>query len=100
MSVKVTSLPPTSLDNQAMQIVAVHQEPCPKDGRKHVTHVKLADDSELTSSKVMILMDVGKRFFMIPPPGAPAYEAYRATGLPLLVQTRTCSQCGERVLFA
>jgi hypothetical protein len=32
--------------------------------------------------------------------GAPAYEAHAQTGLRLLVQTRACPWCGEKVLFA
>jgi hypothetical protein len=37
---------------------------------------------------------------MIPPEGAPAYEAWQRTGLPLIVQVRPCPDCGEKVPFA
>ena len=38
---------------------------------------------------------------MIPPEGAPAYEAHIASGgLPLILQTRECELCKKKVLFA
>lgn len=58
------------------------------------------DDGEVSSTDAMSLMDAGQKFAMTPPPGAPAYDAHKATGLDLLLQTRVCEVCRCRVLFA
>lgn len=59
-----------------------------------------ADGSEISADDALALIDAGAVLHMIPPPGAPAYAAHAATGLPLLLQTRACPDCGKRVLFA
>ena len=99
MTVTRHSAPRPSLDNENKLVVALHQEPCRVIGT-HVQCVRLEDGGEITCEDVMVLMDLGKRFFMIPPPGAPAFAAHQATGLCLLLQTRSCPSCGDRVLFA
>ena len=88
-------------DAEHKQIVAARREPCPgRDGGQHASALQLADGSEIGSDDALALIDVGAVFYMIPPPGASAYDAYKATGLPLLLQTRACPDCGKRVLFA
>lgn len=71
-----------------------------KENCKHVSHVKLENGHELKADDLMSLMDAGRSYFMIPPPGAPAYEAHKETGYPLILQIIVCKECKERVLFA
>lgn len=67
---------------------------------RHTIRVRLKDGSDISSEDLMSLMDAGRDYFMIPPEGAPAYEAYKVTGAPLILQTRVCEHCQQRVLFA
>lgn len=68
---------------------------------EHTVMVKLGDDSELAAEDLIALIEAGAFYHMIPPTGAPAYEAHlRSGGLPLLLQVRTCEHCGKKVLFA
>lgn len=95
----MTKKPPK--DNPDTRVSAVRTASCPGRGEDHVTSVKTADGSDLMAALVMDLMDAGRRFFVSGlPPGAPAYEVQVITGLPLLIQTRMCPACGERILFA
>lgn len=89
-------------ERHGVKVVAVRTKVCPEEDcdTKHVVMIKLDNGGEISSSDAMSLMDVGVSYFMIPPPGAPAYEAHKVTGLPLLLQTRVCPDCKERVLFA
>ena len=73
---------------------------CPKGGRAHVGGLHLASGDDLDAPDAIDLMDAGRNYFMLPPPGAPAHEAHVETGLPLILQTVACPACGERVLFA
>lgn len=87
-------------DSPDKEIVAVRMIPCTPQNGEHIDRIRLADGGELSNDDAIALMDAGKRFFMIPPPGAPAHEMHVLTGKPLLVQTRPCPSCGKRVLFA
>lgn len=91
-----------SEDNPAVKVVAVRLRHCPRGEEvvQHVEMLKLEDGGEIGETDAMYLMDAGRSYYMIPPPGAPAYAAHVATGLPLIIQTRICPDCNERVLFA
>jgi len=75
---------------------------CTGDGSvRHVSGVVLADDSKLSDADAIALLKAGRVLYMLPPEGAPAYEASQALGgARLLLQVRTCAHCNERVLFA
>jgi len=92
------------------RVVAVRSEDCQAmldlvlvARTKHVIAVKLSDDTIEQAPEVIAALDdpeVHVHYTMIPPEGAPAYVAWQQTGYPLLLQVRTCIECGERVLFA
>lgn len=83
------------------RIVGVRAGTCPKDeGIHHILKLKLGEGREIEASDLAALIDAGGVYWMIPPPGAPAYEAHLATGLPLILQTRHCPGCGLHVPFA
>lgn len=88
--------------NPKTRVVAIRVVDCPKDeDTAHVDRIRLENGDELSSEDTIALMDAGRNFFMIPPPGAPAYEAHIASGgLPLIIQTKACEHCQERILFA
>ncbi len=87
-------------DNPPTKVVAIRTRNCPKGEIKHVSILFLDGGGEVGEHDAMFLMDAGRDYFMIPPPGSPAHAAHVKTGLPLLLQTRVCPQCSERVLFA
>jgi hypothetical protein len=99
--------PPTEHEKR---VVAVRHEDCKAmldlahaARTRHVTGVKLSDDTIEQAPEVIAALDdpeVHVHYTMIPPEGAPAYDAWQRTGAPLLLQVRTCIECGERVLFA
>jgi len=93
--------------NPLHRVTNVNSEPCfGEPTRLHPEKVMFAGTSEQTgrivaADIVAAEIDEGKLvYWMIPPEGAPAYEAWKATGLPLMLQTRTCDKCHKRVLFA
>lgn len=91
----------SEVDNPHTEVVGVRRAVCVGDeSKQHVTAMKTAAGDVVESADAMALMDTGRVYFMKPPPGAPAHAVHVATGLPLLIQTRTCEACGERVLFA
>lgn len=70
-------------------------------GHTHVTMVRLDDETLVPAKEVVRHIDTKVYLYsMIPPKGAPAREAYVATGAPLVLQTRTCPDCRERVIWA
>jgi len=87
-------------DTPDIEVIAIRTEKCPKGEQNHVVKVKAKSESEYTADDAMYLMDAGQTFFMIPPKGSPAYPVHEATGLPLVLQTKICPDCQERVLFA
>jgi hypothetical protein len=83
------------------QVVAARPEACPGGDRRHVVLVKLADGSDVVAEDLIALIEAGAAYHMIPPEGAPAYEAHIASGgLPLILQVRECELCKKKVLFA
>jgi hypothetical protein len=85
------------------QVVAVRPEYCNGAGpaRKHTVFVRLGDGSDVTAEDLIALIEAGAAYHMIPPEGAPAYEAHLASGgLPLILQVRVCDLCFKKVLFA
>lgn len=66
----------------------------------HVDGVVLADESKLTASDAIAMIDAGRVLYMLPPVGAPAHAASVALGARLLLQVHECEHCGVRVLFA
>lgn len=87
------SLPPE------LEVVAVR--PIEVGGHTHIEKVKLANGDVVEAADMIAAIDAHKaHYVMRPPEGAPAYQAHQETGLPLLVQTRDCPDCAERVLFA
>ena len=75
---------------------------CPvMESRLHVNGVVFADESKVSASDAIAMIDTGRVLYMLPPAGAPAHAASEALGgARLLLQVRECDQCGERVLFA
>jgi hypothetical protein len=70
-------------------------------GHEHVVAVKLADGRMQTAGFVIGMIEQhAAHYFMIPPEGAPARAMHEVTGLPLILQTRPCPDCGEKTLFA
>jgi hypothetical protein len=85
--------------HEHVEVVAVRQEEVR--GHTHITGIKLKDGRQLEASDAIARIKSGESVYtMRPPEGAPAYQAHQETGLPLLVQTRPCPDCGEEVLFA
>jgi hypothetical protein len=83
------------------EVTHVRQEPCPKDATiAHIAAVMLAREHIVQATDLAALIDAGAFYWMTPLPGAPAYEAHLATGLPLIIQTRSCPGCGAHVIFA
>lgn len=81
------------------RIVAIR--PIDVAGHTHIGSVKLADDTIETSETVIAaIRDHTAHYTMIPPEGAPAYEAFKETGLPLLIQIRQCPDCNAETIFA
>lgn len=92
--------------NKNKQVTHVNMEACPKApakgvdaGVRHPVELLVAE-IRLTPEDIIPFIDAGDVFWMIPTEGAPAYQAYKATGLPLMLQIRTCAHCGKRVLWA
>lgn len=85
---------------QEKRIVAVRAEEMR--GHMHNTLFKLADGSVETAEQIVAAIEGEEHvhYTMIPPEGAPAYQAHQETGLPLIVQTRPCPDCGEVLPFA
>jgi hypothetical protein len=70
-------------------------------GHTHIVAVKLRDGTvEHAADAVRAIAAHHARYVMRPPEGAPAYRAHQETGLPLLVQIRSCPDCGDDMLFA
>lgn len=69
-------------------------------GHSHISGVERVDGQQFSAPVVVKDIEDGAIWTMVPPKGAPAYEAYKATGKPLLLQARVCPDCTERVLYA
>jgi hypothetical protein len=81
------------------RVVAVR--PVEVAGHTHIAAVKLADDTIEDAATVIAAIRAHEAHYtMIPPPGAPAYEAHVETGLPLELQIRPCPDCTAETLFA
>lgn len=81
------------------RVVAVR--PVQVGGHTHVGAVKLENGTvEDAADVIRAINEHEAHYTMIPPEGAPAYQAWQETGLPLLLQTCQCPDCIEQVLFA
>lgn len=90
---------PATSDTSVKHVNAVRWATCISGTGEHPSMLRL-DDGIVSASDAMALIEAGQKFAMTPPPGAPAYDAHKATGLDLLLQTRVCDRCQTRVLFA
>src|SRR5262249_54852354 len=90
-------VPAPSTEDQR-QITGVSREVCTNSRVQHVAKIKLADGSILNKQDVITLMQEGVIFYTIPSPGVPGYQAHLRTGLPVLMQVRTCPRCQQQVL--
>jgi hypothetical protein len=82
-------------ERRVVGVVMDQSETC-----QHAGVLVLDDDTRVNIEDAIALIDAGGVFTMIPPEGAPARPAYEATGLPLLLQTKTCERCDKVVVFA
>lgn len=71
-------------------------------GHQHNTMFKLSDGSVETAEQIVAAINGPEHvhYTMIPPEGAPAYQGHQKTGLPLILQTRPCPDCGQELPFA
>lgn len=90
--------PATTTDAKRHEVVKVRGSICSEGA--HASEILTKEGLEIKSEDAISMINAGVIFFMIPPPGAPAYPAYVATGLPLLLQIKHCKGCDKDVLFA
>lgn len=102
-SVEPAVVPPPTDDQPHLHVIGIiDPRSCPAmDSRLHVNGVVFADESKVSASDAIAMIDTGRVLYMVPPEGAPAHAASQALGgARLLLQVRECEHCGERVLFA
>lgn len=81
-------------------VVGLRATTCAAGQKQHASSVLIGDDSELDAADLIALIEAGRQYFMVPPEGSSAHDAYIKTGLPLIIQVVQCPDCGVRVLFA
>jgi hypothetical protein len=102
-TVEPANVPQATDDQPHLRVVGITDpQGCPVVASvHHVAGVVLADETRLTASDAIAMVDAGRVLYMLPPSGAPAHEASEALGgARLLLQVRECEHCGNRVLFA
>lgn len=102
-TVEPASMPPATADQPHLHVIGIiDPRECPTIASvHHVAGVVLADETHLTASDAIAMLDAGRVLYMLPPSGAPAHEASKALGgARLVLQVRECKHCGERNLFA
>lgn len=87
-------------DSNAKKVTSVDRLPCQMGGPQHPIGLGLENGRWMSAEDGIAYLDAGGVLYMIPPPGAPAREAYEATGLGLVLQVRPCPGCDERLLYA
>lgn len=102
-TVEPANVPPATDDQPHLHVVGIIEpRECPTmASRQHVSGVVLADETLLTASDAIAMIDAGRVLYMLPPAGSPAHAASQVLGCGrLLLQVRECEHCGNRVLFA
>lgn len=102
-SVEPVAVPAPSDDQPHLHVIGIIKPiECPTVASvQHVSGVVLTDETRLTASDAIAMLDAGRVLYMLPPSGAPAHAASEALGgARLLLQVRECEHCGNRVLFA
>lgn len=102
-TVEPVTVPASTPDQPHLHVIGIIEpRECPTVASvQHVSGVVLADETRLTDSDAIEMIEAGRVLYMLPPSGAPAHEASEALGgARLLLQVRDCPHCGNRVLFA
>lgn len=101
-SVEPVAVPTPTADQPHLHVIGIIEpHNCATSPVRHVSGVVLADETRLTSSDAIAMIDVGRVLYMLPPASSPAHAASQVLGCGrLLLQVRECEHCGNRVLFA